>query len=229
MMSLFAALGLAAGLVAAGPAAADPFGPARHDGARPWAAPLVKHGPDHGARVSHRAVPVKRIQVADQRWDRRDKGHGGRDDRRYRRPVVSGGIIYVPPKRVRHYRNIRVIRPYGRWYFGYGHYAHDSDAWKWLAFTAITVAIIDNLNEHQQRVYEDAQIKAATAPVGETIHWADGSATGTTTAVREGTSTSGRYCREFQQTVTIGGRTEDAYGTACRQPDGSWEVVSSGQ
>ncbi len=37
----------------------------------------------------------------------------------------------------------------------------------------------------------------------------------------------GRYCREFQQTVTIGGRTESAYGTACRQPDGSWQIVSN--
>ena len=35
----------------------------------------------------------------------------------------------------------------------------------------------------------------------------------------------GRYCREFQQTVTIGGRTAEAYGTACRQPDGSWKIV----
>ncbi|MFQ5894851.1 MAG: RT0821/Lpp0805 family surface protein [Nitrospinota bacterium] len=34
----------------------------------------------------------------------------------------------------------------------------------------------------------------------------------------------GRYCREFQQTVTIGGRTERAYGTACRRPDGSWRI-----
>ncbi len=38
--------------------------------------------------------------------------------------------------------------------------------------------------------------------------------------------TPGRYCREFQQQVVIGGQTQDAYGTACRQPDGSWEVVA---
>ena len=36
----------------------------------------------------------------------------------------------------------------------------------------------------------------------------------------------GQYCREYQQTVTIGGQTEQAYGTACRQPDGSWKIVS---
>jgi len=38
----------------------------------------------------------------------------------------------------------------------------------------------------------------------------------------------GRYCREFLQEVVIGGRKEQAYGTACRQPDGSWEVISTG-
>jgi len=36
---------------------------------------------------------------------------------------------------------------------------------------------------------------------------------------------SGLQCREFQQTVTVGGRTEEAYGTACRQPDGAWKIV----
>lgn len=41
-------------------------------------------------------------------------------------------------------------------------------------------------------------------------------------------STSGRYCREFQQKVTVGGKTEEAYATACQNPDGTWEVVSTG-
>jgi len=36
----------------------------------------------------------------------------------------------------------------------------------------------------------------------------------------------GRYCREYQTTVTIGGQQQEAYGTACRQPDGSWQIVS---
>lgn len=37
---------------------------------------------------------------------------------------------------------------------------------------------------------------------------------------------SGRYCREFTTTGEIGGRREQLYGTACRQPDGSWQIVS---
>ena len=37
---------------------------------------------------------------------------------------------------------------------------------------------------------------------------------------------SGQYCREYQTDVTVGGQKERAYGTACRQPDGSWKIVS---
>ena len=36
---------------------------------------------------------------------------------------------------------------------------------------------------------------------------------------------NGQYCREFQQTVTIGTKTAEAYGRACRKPDGSWQIV----
>ena len=42
--------------------------------------------------------------------------------------------------------------------------------------------------------------------------------------VQRGSTT--RYCREFQQTITVGGKTERAYGRACRQPDGSWKIVN---
>lgn len=39
--------------------------------------------------------------------------------------------------------------------------------------------------------------------------------------------TSGhRYCREYQTTVTVGGKAQQAYGKACRQPDGSWKIES---
>ena len=39
--------------------------------------------------------------------------------------------------------------------------------------------------------------------------------------------TTGHYmvhCREFTQTVWIGNKTQQAYGTACRQRDGSWKI-----
>jgi len=33
-------------------------------------------------------------------------------------------------------------------------------------------------------------------------------------------------CREYTMDATIGGNTEQVYGTACRQADGSWQVVN---
>ena len=33
-------------------------------------------------------------------------------------------------------------------------------------------------------------------------------------------------CREYTMDATIGGKTEQVYGTACRQPDGSWQIVN---
>ncbi len=37
----------------------------------------------------------------------------------------------------------------------------------------------------------------------------------------------GQYCREYTKEVQIGGRVQQAYGTACRMPDGQWQIVSS--
>ena len=36
---------------------------------------------------------------------------------------------------------------------------------------------------------------------------------------------NGRYCREFTQEIFVGGQKQTGYGRACRQPDGSWEIV----
>jgi len=35
---------------------------------------------------------------------------------------------------------------------------------------------------------------------------------------------SGQYCREYRTQGEVGHRVEEAYGTSCRQPDGSWEI-----
>ena len=77
--------------------------------------------------------------------------------------------------------------------------------------------------EYANRANQQAQ----AAPIGQNIQWSNPSSGnyGTITPVREGSDTSGAYCREFQQTVSIGGKAESAYGTACRQPDGTWKVI----
>lgn len=36
----------------------------------------------------------------------------------------------------------------------------------------------------------------------------------------------GRYCREYSTVINVGGRGEHTYGTACMQPDGSWQIIN---
>ncbi len=40
------------------------------------------------------------------------------------------------------------------------------------------------------------------------------------------TETSEGPCREFTLDAQIGGSSEEIYGTACRNPDGSWRIVN---
>ncbi len=72
-----------------------------------------------------------------------------------------------------------------------------------------------------------AEQRAYTAPIGQQIAWnnpQNGNA-GTITPTRDGYDASGAYCREFQQTITVGGQQQQGYGKACRQSDGTWKIV----
>lgn len=65
-----------------------------------------------------------------------------------------------------------------------------------------------------------------TEPTGQTSRWRNPD-TGyqyQVTPVNTYQKDSGQYCREFVTEVEVGGKTEQAYGTACRMPDGSWKI-----
>ncbi len=66
-----------------------------------------------------------------------------------------------------------------------------------------------------------------SAPPGQALPWRnpDSGNYGTVVPQRVYQTADGRYCREFQQTIVVGGKQEQAFGKACRQPDGSWQVV----
>jgi len=75
-----------------------------------------------------------------------------------------------------------------------------------------------------------AQSRAEAAPLGETIAWSNPESGnyGNVTPTRDGYDrASGAYCREYHTEVYIGGERQDAWGTSCRQPDGSWRIVSA--
>lgn len=63
------------------------------------------------------------------------------------------------------------------------------------------------------------------AETGQTVQWVE---PGTDVRYRVTPTRTfeqaGRYCREYTTTATIGGEVRSVYGTACRQPDGSWKL-----
>ena len=78
---------------------------------------------------------------------------------------------------------------------------------------------------NMQRTSQQALEKTRTGSVSK---WQnpDSGNSGTVRPTKTFQTASGKYCREYQQTVTVGGKTETAYGTACRQPDGSWKIIN---
>ena len=85
------------------------------------------------------------------------------------------------------------------------------------------------LDQRSQRLQaETVHHTLETAPSGTVTTWAnpDNGTQGTVSPVRTYQDPAGAYCREFEQTVTIGGQPQQSHGTACRQPDGSWRMVN---
>ena len=62
---------------------------------------------------------------------------------------------------------------------------------------------------------------------GTTSRWInpDSGNSGTITPTNTYQNSYGQYCREFSQTIVIGGKNQSSYGNACRQSDGSWQIA----
>jgi len=67
-----------------------------------------------------------------------------------------------------------------------------------------------------------------TAKTGTTSTWRnpDSGNYGTVTPTKTYQRAGGEYCRQFEQTIYVDGKEETATGRACRQPDGTWKIVS---
>jgi surface antigen len=81
----------------------------------------------------------------------------------------------------------------------------------------------------KQLAYQRQQATLESVPTGQTGTWRnpDTGHYGSYTPTKTYETSSGQYCREYQEKVVIDGKTHSAYGTACRQPDGSWKIVSN--
>ncbi len=93
----------------------------------------------------------------------------------------------------------------------------------------VGAAVGDRMDAADKKQQSQAAQKAfETTPSGQSVAWRnpDSGNNGTVTPIRTYQSPAGQYCREYQQTITVGGEKQQAYGTTCRQPDGSWKIVS---
>jgi surface antigen len=100
-----------------------------------------------------------------------------------------------------------------------------------LAGAMIGSSIGRQMDERDRMIhYRTSQSALEGTPDGQVMAWQNpnnghrGYVTPTHTfqKINNGRTT---YCREYQQTVEINGQKQNAYGTACRQPEGSWQVV----
>jgi len=81
----------------------------------------------------------------------------------------------------------------------------------------------------KMRMERTTQATLEHVQTGQTSSWTnpDSGNSGTVTPTRTYQQNSGEFCREYEQTILVGGQEEQAFGTACRQPDGTWKIVSS--
>ncbi len=80
----------------------------------------------------------------------------------------------------------------------------------------------------RDKMFDTTQQSLEHKRIDQTTRWINSNSghTGTITPQSTYKTEAGVYCRAFRQTVTIANRVEEAVGTACRRPDGSWAIVS---
>ena len=74
-----------------------------------------------------------------------------------------------------------------------------------------------------------AQSSLETQRTGMTQTWSnpDSGHSGTVTPTKTYYAVDGRPCRDFIQTISVDGQMEEVRATACRQDDGTWQIVDS--
>ena len=85
------------------------------------------------------------------------------------------------------------------------------------------------LDDRDKRLAAEAATRAFEQNrTGQASVWRnpDSGNSGSITPTKTYQLANGRYCREYRQTIVVGGEQHQAYGTACRQPDGTWAIQS---
>jgi surface antigen len=85
-----------------------------------------------------------------------------------------------------------------------------------------------SLDNADMAAYNQASQRAMeTAQPGQTMPWKNPQSgnSGTVTPSGYYQNANGQYCREYTQTINVGGQSQQGHGTACREQDGSWKIV----
>ncbi len=89
-------------------------------------------------------------------------------------------------------------------------------------------AIGNHLDQRDRELAAQASHRALeSVPSGYAQSWRnpDSGHSGAITPTRTYQRADGTPCREYRQSVQIDGGTHEAYGTACRAPDGTWRIT----
>ena len=98
-----------------------------------------------------------------------------------------------------------------------------------LIGAAVGSSIGASLDRADMQYYNQASQRALNnSQNGQSLPWKnpDTGNSGTITPSNYYKNDSGQYCPEFTQTIVVGGKKEQGHGTACRQPDGTWQIVN---
>jgi surface antigen len=89
-------------------------------------------------------------------------------------------------------------------------------------------AVGDMLDQRDKELATQAaqqSLEAGRTGQVTTLKNPDNGHSGSITPTETYQASDGRFCRRFQQTIVVDGKTAETFGTACRQPDGTWESV----
>jgi len=104
----------------------------------------------------------------------------------------------------------------------------------WIVASAVMGGLLGGvvgkkLDDRDKRMATEAANKAFEQNrTGQTSVWSnpDSGNSGEVTPTKTYQLANGQYCREYKQTITVGGEQHQSYGTACRQADGTWKIQS---
>ncbi len=79
----------------------------------------------------------------------------------------------------------------------------------------------------RERLAATLQMALEQNKTGQSANWHNPGTgrRGTVVPIRTYKGLDASDCREFQQTATVGGETDIAYGSACRTAEGAWRIV----